>query len=174
MRLLRGITIFSLFTIILSYYGFGQENIEQQDGVLDLWEGTWRTETLYKRAAWTPRKAKVVDTSIVESLMKGAYQQIITQDSAASTLEINRYDSKNNRYQKWIYEKDGATTMWYGHWNESTKRMIWKYVDTAAAGIEGTIEERFKSETELIVKVDLTDFKGNKLLEFKATQQRVD
>ena len=139
--------------------------------VLSKWMGSWKTDIVVKPAAWTPKGYKVSGTTGTEWILRGQFQQISGNFGKQQIQEIQRFDHMSNRFHKWTFNSDGATSFWTGNWIEESLTMTWTYVDFGL-GLEGEISDRFTSGGEYESTVVLRDGTGNTLLDVQSKHRR--
>ncbi len=139
--------------------------------ILNQWLGTWKSHTVLKPAAWSPKSEELPGTSESVWILDGQFQQTSSRSGAHETREIHRYDSGSRKYHKWTFNSDGSHSFWIGDWVEATSTMTWKYVDFGA-GIEGKIVDRFTSDGKYESAVILKGRAGTVLLDIRSEHVR--
>ncbi|MDE2665422.1 MAG: hypothetical protein OXI69_04670 [Acidobacteriota bacterium] len=139
--------------------------------ILNKWLGTWKSHTVLKPAAWSPKSEELSGTSTSVWILDGHFQQASSRSGAHETREIHRYDSGSRKYHKWAFNSDGSHSFWIGDWVEATSTMTWKYVDFGA-GVEGKIVDRFTSDGKYESTVMMKDRAGTVLLDIRAEHVR--
>jgi len=159
--------LFAVPTIAIA--GSMQESVGIE--ILNKWLGSWKSHTILKTAAWSLKAKELSGTSKIEWILDGQFQQVSNQSEGYESREINRYDAKSKKYQKWTFNSDGGTSFWIGSWNEESSTMTWEYIDFGL-GITGEIVDRFVSDRKYKTTLVMKDSIGNLLLDIRSEHTR--
>ncbi len=140
--------------------------------VLDHWVGSWKSNVVAKPSAWIPGGMKRAETKKIDWILDYQFQQATTRSDDEESREINHYDPKGGRYQKWTFNSKGEHSYWSGSWNQKTKTMTWKL-----EFVEGFLKEKMvdhflaphKYETSFV----LEDMRGNMAVDVHVRHIRV-
>lgn len=128
--------------------------------VLGNFVGSWQSNSVVNKA---PPDGEVltgerhVDSNKTEWILDHEYLQTKVSTTNKDLLEITRYEKRENKYYKWIFESTGPNSFWTGHWNQKSRTMMWK-IEFQPEVLEGKIVQRFltpdKFESRFILKIN--------------------
>ena len=139
--------------------------------VLSKWIGSWESDIVIKPAAWTLRGGEVSGATETEWILHDQFQQMSGSLGEHETLEIQRFDRRSNRFHKWTFNSDGATSFWTGNWSEESSTMTWTYVDFGL-GLGGETSDRFIGGGKYESTMVLRDGTGNTLMDIRSKHRR--
>ena len=117
-----------LAVVILASMGlFSRANGEDPDGILQRRVGTWKTETTYRKAEWTPEettdKGEETIRWILDKRVLVSEGRSKSNDQKSTGLMV--YDPQTKQYRSWFFDNTGnfPRSETIGTWDPQTETM---------------------------------------------------
>ena len=144
-----------------------------EEKVLNRWHGTWFSQVTINPSRWIPEGTEQNEIKEVNWILNGSFQQSSSRSNNHETREVQRYEARSKKYQKWTFDTNGGANYWLGDWDEKSQTMTWQI---QGGGLKGTMTDRFlgadKSET-YETKLVIKDGEGKTLLDILAQHTRI-
>lgn len=141
--------------------------------LLAKWEGNWVVSTTLNKSVWMPKKVDLKSTAEAKLILNNNYLEIDNKGHDVANKVIVSYDPVAKKFNRWQFESSGSTSFWTGKWDEARKTMKWTYIDFSQSGINGIIEERFKSDDKNKGACVIKDGDQNILLDIESIAKKV-
>lgn len=163
-------------TVLATLTAVHSQEGEKGDGskALDYFVGVWNTEATDKPAKWLPdggkRSLKESTTKILRN--RFTLSREVSQPDGGKSLWLMTYDPKTNSYPTWIFNNKGVLGgEWKGKWDESTKTLTGKAMDTPK-GWTSSGSNRFADKNSNHVAFWMKDETGTLMFELEAKKVR--
>ena len=152
---------------------FAAPNQSAESVLMNRWLGTWLSKVTISPSLWMAEGSEQNEIKEVNWILNGSFQQSSSRSNNHEAREVQRYEARSKKYQKWTFDTNGGANYWLGDWDEKSQTMTWQI---QGGGIKGTMTDRFlgadKSET-YETKLVIKDGEGKTLLDILAQHTRI-
>lgn len=159
--------------VVLSEAGATGGPLPTELKVLDQLLGTWRQETIIRRAKWSPEAKQATGTYTFRRILGGRYVLETGEDALGSALLLYTYDSKRGCYLGWVFNSNsgGPYAPASARWNEA-RHVLEFFEFPEKDGHNRSSEMRFMDNGTIVSTYGVKDAAGETLcdIEFKMTR----
>jgi hypothetical protein len=89
--------------------------------------GSWKTNTLFKPAVWTPQETRGTGNVMRRWVLDGYYLQDTSVNSdGTESISLVTYDPDRKAYRSWWYNSEGRTTKAEGQWDDASATLTYR------------------------------------------------